>query len=37
MPYYIYRENLTNLETGVDPSLHSNDLDYEVERKFGWG
>ena len=29
--------SISTVETGVDPSLHSNDLDYEVERKFGWG
>ena len=29
--------SISTVETGVDLSLHSNDLDYEVERKFGWG
>ena len=29
--------SVSTVETDVDPSLHSNDLDYDVERKFWLG
>ena len=35
--YHIYHEKSDQKYDGVDPSLHSNHLDYEVERRFGWG
>ena len=35
--YHIYHEKSDQKYDGVDPSLQSNHLDYEVERRFGWG
>ena len=35
--YHIYHEKSDQKYDGVDPSLHSNHLDNEVERRFGWG